>query len=291
VHKIAKGKAPAETRLLWCSNPRVNANGQSVNIKDYPTGVHVMLDLIGSDEDIARFDVCMLVVKDQDSSPLDEPTVQAYEPDVYANLIKWVWTRTAEQVVFSQDVEQYIIQVASELNEKYDTDIKFFGAEAWKKVARIATACAGATFSCSDDWNSIVVTKDHVDWASRFLVRNYDNNIFRLVDYVTERRSYNETNEAVNTVVAGICRTHPMVVKTLLNSVSPIPTGNLMAISGLERNPFNELVNKLSSNFLVTVNASGLLATRRLRLAVDVYREQYPKTKMIPLSQEGGVSV
>jgi hypothetical protein len=66
--------------------------------------------------------------------------------------------------------------VASELNEKYDTDIKLFGAEAWKKVARVATACAGATFSCSSDYKRIVVTKDHVDWASRFLSNNYNNN-------------------------------------------------------------------------------------------------------------------
>jgi len=291
VHKIAKGKAPAETRLLWCSNPRVNSNGQSVNIKDYPTGVHVMLDLIGSDEDIARFDLCMLVVKEHDSSPLDEPTVKAYEPDMYANLIKWVWTRTSEQIVFAEGVEEYIIQVASELNEKYDTDIKLFGAEAWKKVARVATACAGATFSCSSDYKRIVVTKDHVDWASRFLSNNYNNNVFRLVDYVTERRSYNETNEAVNTVVASICRTNPMVVKTLLSSVSPVPTGNLMAVSGLERSPFNDVVNKLSSNFLVTVNANGLMATRRLRLAVDAYRTDYKNTKLIPLSQQGSVGV
>jgi hypothetical protein len=291
VHKIAKGKAPAETRLMWCSNPRVNANGQSVNIKDYPTGVHVMLDLIGSDEDIARFDVCMLIVKESDSSPLDVPTVKAHEPDVYANLIKWVWTRTSEQVLFEKGVEEYIIQVANELNEKYDTDIKLFGAEAWKKVARVATACAGATFSCSSDYNNIIVTKDHVDWASRFLVSNYNNNVFRLGDYVTERRSYNETNEAVNTIVAGICRSNPMVVKTLLNSVSPVPTGNLMAVSGLERNSFNEVVNRLSSNFLITVNASGLMATRRLRLAVDAYRADYKNTKLIPLSQEGSVGV
>jgi hypothetical protein len=291
VHKITRGKAPAETRLLWCSNPRVNANGQSTNIKDYPTGVHIMLDLIGSDEDIARFDVCMLIVKDQDSSPLDDPDSVAYHSEFYANLIKWIWTRTSEQVVFENAVEEYVVQVATELNEKYDTDVKLFGAEAWKKVARIATACAGACFSCTDDFLSILVCKEHVDWASDFLTKCYDNTTFRLGEYVKERRSYNETNEAVNAVVAGICRSNPMVVKTLLNSVSPVPMGNLQAVSGLERNPFSELVNKLSSNFLVTVNPNGLLATRRLRLAVDVYRSEYARNKLIPLSQEGSTGV
>ncbi len=291
VHKITRGKAPAETRLLWCSNPRVNSNGQSVNVKDYPTGVHIMLDLIGSDEDIARFDVCMLIVKEHDSSPLDDPQVSAHPPDVYADLIKWIWTRTSEQVIFDTAVEEYIVQVANELNERFDTDVKLFGAEAWKKLARIATACAGACFSCTDDHVSILVKKQHVDWASDFLTKCYDNAIFRLSEYVKERRSYNETNEAANTVVAGICRNHPMIVKTLLHSVSSVPMGNLMAVSGLERNPFSELVNKLSSNFLVTVSASGLLATRRLRLAVDVYRSEYSRTKLIPLSQEGSVGV
>jgi DNA primase len=291
VHKIAKGKAPAETRLLWCSNPRVNANGQSVNIKDYPTGVHVMLDLIGSDEDIARFDACMLVVKDQDSSPLDVPTIEAYEPEVYANLIKWVWSRTSDQVIFDKGVEEYIVQVANELNERYDTDVKFFGAECWKKVARIATACAASCFSSDSSGQCIFVTKDSVDWACSFLRSIYDNNVFRLGEYVTERRSYNETNEAVNQIVASICKSNAMVVKTLLNSVSSVPMGNLQAVSGLERSQYSELINKLSSNFLVTVSAQGLLATRRFRLAVDVYRANYSKTKMIPLSQEGSVGV
>ena len=291
VHKIAKGKAPAETRLLWCSNPRVNNNGQSVNIKDYPTGVHVMLDLIGSDEDIARFDACMLVIKDQESSPLDTPTVEAYEPEVYANLIKWAWTRTSEQVIFEKGVEEYIVQIANELNERYDTDVKFFGAECWKKVGRIATACAVACFSSSSDGECVIVTKDSVDWACNFLRSVYDNNVFRLGEYVRERRSYNETNEAVNQIVASICKTNAMVVKTLLNSVSSVPMGNLQAVSGLERNQFSELINKLSSNFLVTVSAQGLLATRRFRLAVDAYRSDYAKTKMIPLSQEGSVGV
>jgi hypothetical protein len=188
-------------------------------------------------------------------------------------------------------VEEYIIQVANELNEKYDTDVKLFGAEAWKKVARVAVACAGCTFSCTSDFSIIIVSKRHVDWAVDFFRRTYDNSNFRLAEYVRERRSYNETNDAVNAVVAGICRSSPMVVKTLLNSVSPVPMGNLQAVSGLERNPFSELVNKLSSNFLVTVNPNGLMATRRLRLAVDVYRAEYAKTKLIPLSQEGSVGV
>ena len=291
VHKIAKGKAPAETRMLWCSNPRVNTSGQSTNIKDYPTGVHVMLDLIGSDEDIARFDACMLVVKDQNSSPLDEPTVEAYDPEVYANLIKWIWTRRSDQIVFEDGVEEYIVQVANELNERYDTDVKFFGAECWKKLARIATACSGCCFSSDNIGECLIVTKDSVDWACDYLTSIYDNDVFRLGEYVRERRAYNETNEAVNQVVTAICKTYPMVVKTMLNSVSPVPMGNLMAVSGLERKDYSELVNKLSANFLVTVSSQGLLATRRFRLAVDSYRQEYPKTKMIPLSQEGGVGV
>lgn len=292
VHKIAKGKAPAETRLLWISNPRVGANGQSRHIKDFSNGVEIILDLIGSDEDVARFDACMVVVRDKDSSPLDKPEKEAHTAGTYRHLLHWVWSRTADQIKFAEGVEAYIVHVAAELNEKYDTNVKFFGAEAWKKVARIAVACAANCFSCDDSGNVIVVEKPHVDWAARFLANCYDNPVFRLPDYVRKIKSVSETNEAVNTVVASLCRTQPMVIKSLLDATDPVPMFNLQAVSGLEnKQDFTKLINRMASAFLINVNASGVQATRRLRLAVDIFRESRNKDRMVPLTEEGGSTV
>jgi hypothetical protein len=288
VQKMAKGKAPAQTRMLWISNPRVQHSGQSLSIQDYPTGVQVVLDLVGSDEDVARFDFCMLISAPKElSSPLDGVEVVAHEPDVYRNLIYWIWSRTSEQIEWGEGVEEYVWLKSQELNEKYNTDVKFFGAEAWKKLARIAVACAGATYSCTDG-GSILVSKAHVDFGADFLVSCYCNPIFRLPDYVSDKKVYNETNESINALVTTICKTYPMVIKSLLQTTSPFPRFNLQSISGLENKDFNDLISKLSSNYLINANNNGFLPTRRLRLAVEEYRKNHAKTTMIPLTQQGG---
>lgn len=287
INKIVKGTAPAETRLLWISNPRVGPNGQSRHIKDFPNGVDIVLDLIGSDEDVARFDFCIIIIRENETSPLDKPEKPAYPAETYRHLIHWVWSRTSDQVKFEEGVEAYVVQISKELNEKYDTDVKFFGAEAWKKLSRIAVACAACCFSTDSGGTVINVGKSHVDWAAHFLRLCYDNTVFRLSEYVKERRSFNETNESVNTIVAGVCRTNPMVVKGLLNQSLPMPMSNLQAIAGLEPQEYRALINKLSMNNLIQVSAQGVTATRRFRVAVDIYRAGYHKTKMIPLSQEG----
>jgi hypothetical protein len=287
VHKIAKGKAPARTRLLWLSNPRVQMNGQSKSIKDYSNGVQILLDLIGSDEDIARFDFCTVIVKSQDSSPHDEKELKAYDPEVYKNLVLWAWSRKADQIIISKDIEKYIVSRSFELNELYDSDIKLFGSEAWKKIARISVACAAACFSCDDSAENIVVTKGHIDWACDFLVRCYDNNIFRLKEYVNKDRATKTINQSVVEMTTAICKSYPIIVKTLMESLNPLTMFNLEAVSGMDKNDFKRLISTMSASALINVSANGIEPTRRLRLAVEHYRGELEENNMIPLNQKG----
>ncbi len=288
IPKIKRATSPAHTRLLWTSNPKKKSNGQNNTIYDYPNGVSLIMDLVGTDEDIARFDVCVLIAKGKDnSSPLDEPELECHPADTYRNLIYWAWTRTAEQIIFEEGVEKYIVQVADELNDKYDTDVKLLGGEAWKKLARLAVSCAVNCFSHDGSGDNVLVRKDHVDWAAYYITLCYDNNLFRIRDYAKECKAYNTTNQSVNLIVAGICRTNPMIIKTLLNSTTIVPMGNLRTISNLEQNQFNELINKLSTYNLIRVTAHGLTSTRRLKMAVDAYRESSRELRMTPIALEG----
>lgn len=288
VTKIARGTAPAETRLIWTANPRTDARHRSKHIFDYPNGIEILRELIGADEDIARFDFCVLIAKnpDESSSPLDKPEKEAYPSEVYRNLIYWVWSRNSSQIQFSEGVESYIVQVSKEFVDAYDSDVNLLGSETWKKITRIAVSCAGACFSSTPDGDSIVVNKSHVDWAAAFLRRCYDNPVFRLGEYVRERRNNNTTNQAANAIVAGICRTQPMLVKMLINASSPVQLPALQTISGLEGQPFRELISKMTSSFLLRAEPNGVNATRRLRLAVDAYKADYHKSKMVPLSEQ-----
>jgi DNA primase len=287
VHKISTGKAPAQTRMLWLSNPRVQANGTSKDIREYPSGVDVVLDLVGSDEDIARFDFCMLIVREEGktASPLEKPRVKAYPSEWYRNLIYWVWSRAEDQIIFEEGTATYLVQVSNQLNQYFDSRIKFFGVEAWKKIARIAVACAGATFS-TDDGERLVVKTTHIDWAVAFLRQCYDNDLFRLREYVRDRKMLDETNESVNQMMQSMLRNYKIVMSTIYQSTTPITMYNLQSISGLEQSKFSSIINSLSSNYLIRVSKEGVEATRRFRQAYDAVKKTEGKLYLKPLSQE-----
>lgn len=287
VHKIAKGKAPARTRLLWLSNPRVQANGQSRSIRDYSNGIQILLDLIGSDEDIARFDFATVIVKNGDSSPHDDKAMEAHAPELYRNLVLWAWSRKPDQVIISPEIERYAVSMANELNERFDTDIKLFGGEAWKKITRIAVASACATFSTDESGENVVLTKNHVDWACDFLTRCYDNPIFRLKEYVAKDRSTKTVNQSVLNQTATICKTYPMTVKTLMEALEPVSMFNLESVSGVGKDDFKKLISSMSASALINVSSHGVEPTRRMRLAVEHYRGEQETSTMIPLTQRG----
>lgn len=287
VHKIAKGKAPAKTRLLWLSNPRVQMNGQSRSIKDYSNGIQILLDLIGSDEDIARFDFATVIVKSGDSSPHDDKELEAFDPEIYRNLVLWAWSRKAEQVIISKEIEKYIVGRSFEMNEQYDSDIKLFGGEAWKKIARIAVACASACFSTDETGENVIVEKTHVDWACDFLTRCYDNSIFRLKEYVMKDRATKTVNQAVIDMTTAICKANPILIKTLMESLHPITMFNLEAVSGIEKETFKRLISNMSASALINVSSNGIEPTRRLRLAVEHYRGEQEQLHLVPLTQQG----
>lgn len=291
IAKITKGKAPAKTRLLWVGNPKTNENGRSRSLHDYASGVDVCLDLFPADEDISRFDFIVLVPEPADYiSPLNDDgslPEDSQLPEELRQMIRWVWSRTKDQVKFDNYVEQYIEHMAIELNKDYGSAVKIIGIEGVKKIARIATSIAACCFSTTDDCETIVVKKEHVDWVKAFLIQCYDNDIFRLRQFVTQERKFSTTNDAVNLQVAGIAKQYPMIIKLLLEQ-HDCPHYNLQAASGMDRQDYNQLVARMFESGLVQPTPKGITATRRLRLATDVFRSNYQKRNLVPLTQEGG---
>jgi hypothetical protein len=284
VPKIKRGRAPANTRLIWTANP---VDGKTV--QSYANGIQVLHGLVKADEDKARFDVVAVLVKERNLSPLDDPELPCYDREAYRNLIYWVWSRTEDQVIISKELEKYMIQVSEELNDIFESNIKLFGSLTWKRIARIAVSCAANCFSTDATGENIIVTKAHVDWAADFFRRCYDNNIFKLREYAKEQRSYMYTTPAINETVAGMCRTNPQVMKVLYNSSEDIPKGNLQSISGLENIPFNDLINQMFSLNLIYVSKNGVTGTQRFREAVNAYRESYNTSKMQTLIEQESV--
>jgi hypothetical protein len=98
-----------------------------------------------------------------------------------------------------------------------------------------------------------------------------------------------DTNEAVNQLMQSLIRNYRILIYTIQQATSPMSMFNLQAISGLDRDKFNAVINSLSSNFLIKVTREGVEATRRFRQAVDTVKKSEQRLYMRPLTQEDGV--
>lgn len=267
-------RAMAQTRLIWFGNPRV-VNKRSVPFSEYPTGVDAVLDLVGANEDIRRFDLVLLEAANEDIVRDDVFSKDAhpYDRDTYASLIRWIWSRTPDQITFDESVSQYLMERSTVLNEKFNSDVSFLGVDARFKLARLAVACAACCFSTDDTGEVLIVEKEHVDWVEWFLTQCYGGDTFRLHEYAEEQRRFNTVNPEIEAVVHGLMRTDSsaLMIRELTRSTEYVPKSNLLDLSGLERDQFAKTLTHMNRHHLILSHAKGIRATRRLRIATKTF--------------------
>lgn len=265
---------PALVRMVTLTN--VKGGDQARSIASYPNGIEILMELIGTPEDIARFDM-MLILGARGNQTID-PFWKPLDPlpiEVYRDRIRWVWSRNADQVIISEEVGRYIIECCNSLNENYDCYIKIFGTEAWKKVARLAIAVAGYLVSTDETYQNIVVQQEHVDFAVQFFKDLYDNETFRLKEYVDQERKYNTIdNDGVELLNELYIATPSLLLQLNQNSASN--RANLMAATGLKQDDFNAVMNKLVKGLFVRYQGHEIVPTERFRLGMNrVNRNTY----------------
>lgn len=265
---------PAMVRMLSISNP-ATSGGTNINVRNYPSGVHVIRDLIGASEDIARYDFFLLVDEpDGFISPLDMFDLEPFTKDEYMDRIRWVWSRTKEQVELERPIAEYIVKQAEELNKLYDTHIKLFGAEAWKKLARLAIACAGMTVSTDADFEKLIVMNEHVDFAVNFLKEIYVNDVFKLENYVTNERSYSICREVDVHTLQGIYNSNSAMLDQMTMAVE-LTQRQLQVISGLDQNHFAGIINQLGASRFIQWQGEKIVPTTKFRKAMTQVGSPY----------------
>ena len=259
---------PALVRMITLTNVK-NTTNKIKPINSYPNGVDILVELIGSPEDIARYDL-MLVLGDQGNRTIDpfwEPT-NPFEPEAYQTRIRWIWSRTADQVIIDKEIGHYILEKCNELNQEYDSHIKIFGTEAWKKVTRLAIAIAGYTVSTDETYEKIIITKEHVDTAIDYLISCYDNSTFKLKEYVTTERLYNTIDDDGVKLLQELYNQNPSIMIQLekLNSTNK---QNLMAATGLDSELYNKFMQRLTQGLFITYEGYDIVPTQRFRLGMS----------------------
>lgn len=177
INKIITESTQANTRLLFLANPR-----SGKQIMSYNTGMHAIKELVGANEDIRRFDVALTVATDEVSGNLintlndvDHSDSDKYPPELARALVLWCWSRTNDQVKFTEGAEKEIIKQAIKFGEMYSSEIPLVQRENVRfKICKWAIWAAASLFSASPDGEDLVVQRRHVRAACQVVSGFYN---------------------------------------------------------------------------------------------------------------------
>lgn len=265
---------PATVRMITLTNPKT-VGGAIKAIDAYPNGMSVLLDLIDTAEDIARYDM-VLILGDKGNNEID-PLWEMPEPfteEQYRARIRWIWSRLPSQIILSDEVERYIVERSNALNKEYASHIKIFGTETWKKITRIAIAVAGYLVSTDETYEKLIVLPEHVDYAEKVLISLYDNPTFKLKEYVAMERRYAETDEEAVAFLTELAIKYPSVIQYLEMNASTT-RNSLAAVAGLGSDEINKVVNNLVKGFFVRINEYNILPTERYRMTLKLVDREH----------------
>ena len=262
---------PASVRILFLTNPKTDDEGLIRPIISYPNGIEIIKPLIGSVEDIARFDFMYILSESPtDINPMWEPPEGFTEKQLQSR-IRWIWSRKCEQIKISKELQQYIVEKSKELNDKYLCSVKIFSTETWKKVSRMAIAIAGYMVSTDMDFNDIVVQKQHVDIACVLLESIYNNQTFKLKEFVNEERKRLDCTLSDVENIKEMLTRYPSLIGYLENN-NNVAKSTLMTVSGLDADIFNTAIQKLSQNSFVTLTRDKIFPTPKLLISIKKAR-------------------
>ena len=189
--KIERRKAHARTRLLMISNPRSNRP-----VAAYSFGCEVIPELIGSMEDVRRFDFSLIVSTEQiDSKEINKlSTARPSFPHTYTAAlcrmcILWAWSRQVSEISFEDGSEEITMRAANSMCDMFTEHLPLVDRGTMRfKIARLAIALAAMTFSTpSKNPNVILVRRCHIDFIRDWLVRIYSDPIFGYADFTKAR--------------------------------------------------------------------------------------------------------
>lgn len=247
--KIQQERTHARTRLIWLGNPR---NGR---MSDYTYGVQAILPLIGSNEDVARFDLAMSVAAGEVSSDeinrRHDRSVEVFDRDLCSLLLRWGWSRTAEQILWQDGAEDAVFAAAKDLGSRYVEDPPLVqSANVREKVARIAVALAIRLFSSDPSGEKVLVEKAHVQEAVVLLDQIYEIPSFGYAERSRTALANVETARAE----AGRMRTYLRNNRSLavfLRESSSFRRQDVEEVLNLDRESANAVINTLWTSRMV----------------------------------------
>jgi len=207
------------------------------------------VEVPGTNEDIARFDLAMSValgeVPAEEMNRQHEAGELKYTSEACSALVRWAWTRTADQVVFARGAEDAVYAAALKLGASYVEDPPLVQASNIRlKLARISVAMAARVFSTDDSYERLIVKPEHVEDAVAFLQRLYEMKGFgyaeRSREYLNDREEAAHNYDDVKQYLVG-----RKGLSKFLRSTGRFQPKDLESFMSLSREEANGVVNTL----------------------------------------------
>lgn len=247
ITKIQTERTFARTRLVWLSNPRTD-----IPVSYFNSGVDIIKDLIGKPEDIARFDLALVMAASEVPKEVINAAARKKIPHKYIgkicrNLIMWVWSRKADQIKINNETTATILKVAENICNKYSSDIPIVTMSEQKiKIARLSVALAARLFSTDKTHTQIVVLPEHVLCLEKYLNYIFDKPAFAYDIWSRSRRNA-LTLKAEDEVKERILQFGPEVVDVFMD-LKQVRISDVEEILGISREEAKELLSFLVRN-------------------------------------------
>lgn len=260
IQKISADAASARTRLIWISNP-----ADERRLSESPgSALSAMKQLIKSPEDIARFDFVTAAANDEvPSSEINRARTKrkkhVYNEDLCHALVTWSWSRRSDQVKWGRDTETYVFAAAEDVGSRYVSDPPLVQIENVRiKIARLAVAFAARTFSTTRSGECILVKKEHVRSAVKFLDLVYGTQAMGYANHsrkvVTDRKRAEKSKDLARKYL----RNNPHLIDVLQAvGASTFRPRDFEEIGGVDKTEANEITTRFLGWRMIARGNSG----------------------------------
>lgn len=172
VSQVASGGYRTQTRTVFLMNPK---NGKKIS--DFAYGCQAIVDCFDP-MFIRRLDIAIFSSGKEDYDFYNKAhaekngTPQSVTSEIFRTLIYWAWTRTINDIHWSEEATKQCLKQATELSNIYGQadDIPLVNPQDFRNnIARLSTALAILSGSFTEDFEGVNVTENHVEKICQFI--------------------------------------------------------------------------------------------------------------------------
>lgn len=256
---VVTAETTSRTRMIFISNPR---NGRQLKAENY--GVTAILKLFGKAEDVRRLDFALAVASGEvdadivNKSVADMPAIEhRFTSDKCRLRVMWAWSRRPENIIFTKDAVNAILEQASRMGKTYSSRIPLVEpADQRLKIARLAVAAAACVYS-TDDGTNVIVKAEHVQFVVDYLISLYDSRSLGYDRFSADDFENSDTTDAamqrLRTQFASIpfvSHDPPEIVRALYQ-LPFFGRDTIEDATGLDRDELKNLLQFLLSNSII----------------------------------------